>query len=86
LGGRFADDTGNPVCFARFTENEGLSAIHNIGVAEIANIEVDNDNNIWLAGIGGLVKYMREDGYTVFNKENSDECFLTFRYLKRIRD
>jgi ligand-binding sensor domain-containing protein len=73
LGGRFADDTGYPVHFARFTENEGLSAIHNIGIGitETENIEVDNDNNIWLAGNGGLVKYRKEEGYTVFNKENS---------------
>jgi ligand-binding sensor domain-containing protein len=60
---------GVPFSFSKFTEEEGIQELDSHG-GEVSNIEIDKDNNLWLASDDGLVKYMK-DSYIVFNKDNS---------------
>ncbi|MDR2126649.1 MAG: hypothetical protein LBP63_07455, partial [Prevotellaceae bacterium] len=60
---------GDPITFSKFTEEEGIQEL-NSHCSIVNNIEIDNDNNLWLAGEAGLVKYTGDD-YIIFNTGNS---------------
>lgn len=62
LGGEAGDWS-----FAKFAENE-MQVLYDFG--SVRGVEIDKDNNKWLATDHGLVKYDGEN-FTTFNSENS---------------